>query len=255
MRIIQESLDTPIVDTVRGISYALDVLHIEHDVYQIPMDSFDKIDCDFISTLHGDKRYCVVHKANKDQICVKYSRTESKKYSLGEFLKLWTGITIVVSSNQERKTYRFTKVQDILFTMENNIFFVLLVFFMGMLGFAENMGIQECFHLLLMGIRVALSYSLLREEHGDVHMRFCNIGKVVDCKSVLHSVNEFRGIKLSDLAFCYFTYMLFMFGYYNSFYIQIPLFLALLFTVFSIWKQIKIKKFAFIVWASMSYYG
>lgn len=242
MRTIQESLDTPIADSVRGISYALGILHIEHDVYQIPMDFFDKIDCDFISMLHGDKRYCVVHRAKSDQVCVKYSRTESKKYSLKEFLKLWTGITIVVSPNQERKTYRFTKVQDALFAMKSNILLILLAFFMVMLAAVENMELQKYPHLLLMGIGVTISYSLLKEEYGDTHMRFCKIGKLVDCRTVLHAVSSFRGIKLSDLAFVYFFYMLLMAGFCNSFYIQTPLFLALIFILFSLWKQIKIKK-------------
>lgn len=242
MRTIQESLDTPIAETVRGISYALDTLNIKHDVYQIPIEYFDKIDCDFISMLHGDKRYCIVHKTNKDKVCIKYSRIESKEYSLGEFLKQWTGIAIVVSPNQERKAYRLTKVQDILFVLKSNVLLFLLLLFMGMLGLTENMGGQKCLHLLLMGIGVVISYNLLREEYGDAHLRFCKIGKVGDCKSVLRSVGCFRGIKLSDLAFGYFTYMLFMAGYCSSLYIQIPLFLALAFTIFSIWKQIKIKK-------------
>ena len=241
MKVIQESLDSPIVDTVRGISYALDCLNVKHDVYQIPLEYFDEIDSDFISMLHGDKRYSIVHRVSKNKISVRYSNTECKEYLTDDFLKLWSGIAIVVSPNQ-KKVFRFTKVLDLFFTIKSNILLITLLLFIGVLCLTENIGLQKLPHILLMGMGIMISYNLLREEYGNAHMRFCKIGKVVDCKKVLHSVKSFRGIKLSDLAFGYFTYMLLLANFCNSFYAQIPLILALLFTLFSIWKQMKIKK-------------
>ena len=58
---IRQSLDTPMGNTLRGISDALDEFHIVHEVYQLPAEYLKELECPFISVIQngqGKEKHC-----------------------------------------------------------------------------------------------------------------------------------------------------------------------------------------------------
>lgn len=70
---VHRLLDTPFGDSMRGISDALDMLHVKNEVYQLPShEYFSQLEAPFITMLEVDKNpFCVVTK--KDDSIVEYS--------------------------------------------------------------------------------------------------------------------------------------------------------------------------------------
>lgn len=242
MRIVQENLDTPIANTVRGISYALDCLHIQHDVYQIPKEYFDQIDSSFITTLNDDERYCMLKRINDGNFQISYSLFEKKSLTINEFLDKWSGLAIIATPSQN--VYQHVLLSDILYILKENL--LLITFFiMTIVCLTTASNYTNFIHSLVVYCGILFSYTLLKEEYGKGETRFCKIGKFVDCNAVLHSVKTISNIGLSDMAFGYFTYMAALCLFTNSFFSYfalLPIYLSLAFTIFSIWKQLNIKK-------------
>lgn len=60
---VRNLLNTPVGDSIRGVSDALDELHIDNEVYQLPADFLEKLNTPFIAALHSPKfPFCVVEK-------------------------------------------------------------------------------------------------------------------------------------------------------------------------------------------------
>ena len=61
---VHRLLDTPLGGSIRGISDALDMLHVKNEVYQLPSsDYFSQLESPFITMLQVDKNpFCVVTK-------------------------------------------------------------------------------------------------------------------------------------------------------------------------------------------------
>ena len=242
MRIVQENLDTPIANTVRGISYALDCLHVQHDVYQIPKEYFEQIDCSFITTLNGDERYCMVERNIGSDIQISYSLFEKKSFAKNEFLDKWSGLAIIATPSLS--IYKNVLLSDILYIIKENLL-AITFFIMAFVCLITATNYTAIIHNLLLFCGMLISYTLLKKEYGKGETRFCKIGKFVDCNAVLHSVKTISNIGLSDMAFAYFTYMAVLCIFINSFcspFALIPIYLSLAFTLFSIWKQFSIKK-------------
>lgn len=74
---IRKLLATPMGCSVRGISDALDSLHITHEVYQLPATYLSKIEAPFLALMHNG-RYCLV-KAYKKKKQSYYPTRERRK--------------------------------------------------------------------------------------------------------------------------------------------------------------------------------
>ena len=61
---IRQSLDTPMGNTLRGISDALDEFHIVHEVYQLPAEYLKELECPFISVIQNG-HFCIVKNMNE----------------------------------------------------------------------------------------------------------------------------------------------------------------------------------------------
>lgn len=61
---VRQSLDTPMGNTLRGISDALDEFHIVHEVYQLPAEYLKELECPFISVIQNG-HFCIVKNMNE----------------------------------------------------------------------------------------------------------------------------------------------------------------------------------------------
>ena len=64
---IRQSLDTPMGNTLRGISDALDEFHIVHEVYQLPAEYLKELECPFISVIQNG-HFCIVKNMNEKEV-------------------------------------------------------------------------------------------------------------------------------------------------------------------------------------------
>ena len=86
---VHRLLNTPLGDSIRSISDALDVLHVKNEVYQLPShDYFPQLEAPFITILKVDRnQFCVVTK--KDDFIVEFLNGDGKKHhtSVDKFLQ------------------------------------------------------------------------------------------------------------------------------------------------------------------------
>lgn len=243
-------LDTPVGSSIRGISDALDALHIKNEVYQLPPspDYFFQLDAPFITMLQVDKNpFCVVTKKN-DSI-VEFSNSEGKaQYTrVDTFLKQWTGAVLFGETTGETPSDSFYIWKNIgyrLFKFKAVIalFLILALGFLCILRQEYSQTLIAYLAILSFGILVSTAI-LHKEQFNDNFLkRFCHIGRAVDCNKVLHSKGaSIAGVSLGELSLLYFA-TLFLFSTLRptDFYGIASLFCAaaLCFTLYSVIYQI-----------------
>lgn len=106
---------------MRGISDALDALHIKNEVYQLPSspDYFLQLDAPFITMLQVSKNpFCVVTK--RDDFMVEYNNSEGKKRCIEIgffFLKKWTGTVLFGETTEETPSDSFHTWRNICYCL------------------------------------------------------------------------------------------------------------------------------------------
>ena len=75
---IRKLLATPMGCSVRGISDALDSLHITHEVYQLPATYLSKIEAPFLALMHNG-RYCLVKSIQEEKNNLTFRQGERRK--------------------------------------------------------------------------------------------------------------------------------------------------------------------------------
>lgn len=75
---IRKLLATPMGCSVRGISDALDSLHITHEVYQLPATYLSKIEAPFLALMHNG-RYCLVKSIQEEKTILLSDKGERRK--------------------------------------------------------------------------------------------------------------------------------------------------------------------------------
>lgn len=243
-------LDTPVGSSMRGISDALDVLHIKNEVYQLPpsADYFVQVESPFITMLQVDKNpFCVVTK--KDDSIVEFSNSEGKSHCMkvNTFLKKWTGTVLISETTEETPS-------DSLYIWKNIVHSFLkhkaliAIFLMISLGVVAALR-QEYSPILTaysstLGLGILVSAAILyKEQFNDKFLEsFCHIGKVVDCNEVLRSKGaSIAGVGLGELSLLYFvTLFLFCMLCPENFYgiASLCSVAAFCFTIYSVGYQI-----------------
>lgn len=248
---VHHLLNTPVGDSMRGISDALDALHIKNEVYQLPShEYFSQLDAPFITMLQVDKNpFCVVTK--KDNFIVEISNIEGKRRSIGmdNFLKKWTG-TVLLGETTERT------MSDSLYLWKNLYYYCLrykliiaihLILALGFLtAFQQQCSSAMMLYLATLGFGILVSVAILYKEQFNENFleQFCHIGKTVNCNKVLHSKGaRIATASLGELSLLYFS-VLFIFSVIQSQEFHPIAFIcnvvAICFTIYSIIYQILI---------------
>ena len=99
---VHRLLDNPLGNSMRGISDALDSLHINNAVYQLPTEYFDKLESPFIAvTSDNDSPFCLVEEIEEAYITITIPHYQHMRVSKQQFLQKWTG-GVLVSEVTER---------------------------------------------------------------------------------------------------------------------------------------------------------
>lgn len=245
---VHHLLNTPVGDSMRGISDALDALHIKNEVYQLPShEYFSQLDAPFITMLQVDKNpFCVVTK--KDNFIVEISNIEGKRRSIGmdNFLKKWTG-TVLLGETTERT------MSDSLYLWKNLCYYclrykliiaILSILALGFLtAFQQQCSSAMMLYLATLGFGILVSVAILYKEQFNENFleQFCHIGKTVNCNKVLHSKGaRIATASLGELSLLYFS-VLFIYSIIQSQDFHLITFIcniaAICFTIYSIVYQ------------------
>ena len=110
---VRRLLNTPLGDSIRSISDALDVLHVKNEVYQLPPhDYFPQLEAPFITILKVDRnQFCVVTK--KDDFIVEFLNGDGKKHhtSVDKFLQHWAGTVLFGEATEKTSNEHFCVIK------------------------------------------------------------------------------------------------------------------------------------------------
>lgn len=207
---VHRLLDTPVGSSMRGISDALDALHIKNEVYQLPpsADYFTQLEAPFITMLQEDTNpFRVVTK--KDDSIVEFGNSE--RIGVDIFLKRWTGCVLLGSTTSTTTSEAHCRWKNIAYYLSKYkiVAAILLAIILGMAS-AGRYNSESTFisyvGTLAFGMLVSVAI-LYKEQINDRFLeQFCHIGKAVDCNEVLHSKGaSIAGVGLGELSLLYFA--------------------------------------------------
>ncbi|WP_291530694.1 vitamin K epoxide reductase family protein [Bacteroides sp. UBA939] len=244
---VHRLLDTPLGDSMRGISDALDSLHINNAVYQLPKEYLDKLESPCIAiTNDNDSSFCLVEKIEKAHVTITIPHGQHLRVSRQQFLQKWTGGIlwgeVTEATIQEKNCWlKDTSAWVLQHKLPlAGILAVLLILF----GTSNHYSAGMILYLFTLCAGVFVSSAILYKETINSRFlhRFCHIGKVIDCNEVLHSKgSQIIGVGLGELALIYFcTLVLFaLVRPHDFFYISVICsIVALAFTIYSVIYQV-----------------
>jgi len=242
---IKRLLNTPVGNTMRGMSDTLDALHVNNNVYQLPKNYLNRLQAPFIASIQSNNSpFCLVEEIKGEQIIL----TDNKKKHLGIpwelFLQKWDGTILVAEKTNETVIDNKPIIYDFFVKLLYSLPFflpLLLAFIPFVYGTVD---ISYGLHLLFLIIGLYFSCAIISEESYNPRFleKFCKVGRIVDCNKVLHSKgSKLFGIKMGDFSFLFFATLYFYAIVYGvpslriSFILMLP---AIAFALYSVIYQI-----------------
>lgn len=197
--IIRHQLETPVGNTMRGISDALDSLNIENSVYQLPKEYLKELDYPYIMVLPNQKETFVVVTNDEERDAA---------------IPGWDGVVLAAQKTEKTPIYKYLWFRNIIESIVNHQLFLIISisYVVYFLFFKPTFFFMS--HAILSGLGLCISTQLLEKEYiGERHEKFCKIGTVIDCEKVLNSKgSKFFGVfKMSDMTFLFYTTLLLLF--------------------------------------------
>lgn len=207
---VHRLLDTPVGGSMRGISDALDALHVKNEVYQLPPspDYFAQLEAPFITMLQADNNpFRVVTK--KDDSIVEFENSE--RLGVDRFLKKWTGTVLFGEVTEETPDDAWCRWKDVgyfLWRRKAVIALILSVVLGISVAWQQNPSHAFTLYLGILAFGIFISTAILYKEQFDDKFldRFCHIGQAIDCNQVLRSKGaSIAGVGLGELSLLYFV--------------------------------------------------
>lgn len=209
---IDKLLSTPVGNTMRGVSDALDNMQIKNAVYQLPEAYFDKLEAPFIAAIHSKEMpFCVVSKLDKEGVSVIQQSGKEKRISRVAFLKTWTGAVLLAEKTEQTVDDRFYQISNLFYYIARYQCIVVggLLLCFTLLLFADRKltSLLLVYLLVLFGGMLVSALIIYKESINNAFMqRFCKVGDVIDCNHVLQSKGgQLFGFHLGELSMIYFS--------------------------------------------------
>ena len=103
--IIRHQLETPVGNTMRGISDALDSLNIENSVYQLPKEYLKELDYPYIMVLPNQKETFVV-----------VTNDEERDAAISG----WDGVVLAAQKTEKTPIYKYVWFRNIIESIINH---------------------------------------------------------------------------------------------------------------------------------------
>ena len=245
---IRQSLDTPMGNTLRGISDALDEFHIVHEVYQLPAEYLKELECPFISVIQNG-HFCIVKNMNEKEVMLISDKGKKSIVSLEFFLTIWKGTVLIIDPLQTVQQESYYRVKQIVSYLYTYRYFIILALAGMMYLFVNHAHIGETLFNLMTWVGLAVAIGIIYKESYDKDFlqRFCKIGTVVDCNGILHSKAANIGglVSLGEMALLYFSTLFLYTAIHGADYLMVWVLstaIALITTLWSVVYQVIIAK-------------
>ena len=178
-------LDSPLGNTMQGISDALNALHVNNVVYQLQPKYLEKLHGPFITQLEtSHSTFCLVEKIEPDRLIITTAEVSHMPISRKLFAHQWTGTVLFGETTSKTVCESHCLLSNIHYMCRQHriliagIISVLLVF-SSIWSRNYPTGLPLYLSALVCGILI--STIILYREMVDNHFlhRFCHIGKVI----------------------------------------------------------------------------
>ena len=146
--VIRHLLDTPVGNTMRGISDALDSLNIENDVYQLPVEYLNELEYPYLMVLPNSKDWFAVITNDSDK---------------EKALPKWQGVVLAAKRTNATPIYKYVWLRNAIDNICNSCLeptFSAIVVAFAMLLQPNLFTISHIF-LSLIGIWVSISERII----------------------------------------------------------------------------------------------
>ena len=191
--VIYRLLDTPVGTSLRGISDALDSLHIENSVYQLPEEYLKELEFPYLMVLPNRKEAFIVVTNNNERDAA---------------IPSWEGVVLTANKTDKTPKYKYVWLRNVVGRVTNNQICLATSVLLLLFVILAKPGIMTVLHTVMSGLGLWISTLLLKKENKhEENDRFCKIGQYVDCEQVLNSKgSQLLGLfRMSDLAFLFFA--------------------------------------------------
>ncbi|MCF6181075.1 vitamin K epoxide reductase family protein [Lutibacter sp.] len=202
-------LSHPYYPSINSITDLFNHFNIDNLVLKVAtnLETLSQIPDFFLAQIKEDQNnQLVVVSKNKGGVELIYNKNKSKNIDVTTFLKLWTGIILIIEKSEKAKTSKSNKINKV----KNLVTFTTLIAF-GFIFLAAKPSFFEIIHFTLSSIGVYISYLIVQHELGlnsKILDKFCSgQSKKTNCDAVLSSKGAtiFGLFKLSDVGLVYFT--------------------------------------------------
>ncbi|MBQ8712596.1 MAG: hypothetical protein IJ551_07240, partial [Prevotella sp.] len=208
--VIAKLLDTPVGQTIRGISDALDALNIRNEVYQLPRELLQELPTPFLTVLpRQTQQFYIVTQVNSQAI----EFAGHKPMGLQQFFREWDGIALTAEKTAETPIYHKVLLRNCCDWLIR--YHVLLLSLLPMLITVllfYPLDLAKVLHMAITMLGVYVSFVLLdRQYHrSSLLERFCKIGRRVNCHKVedVSGATKWGALQLCDLSFLLFSTLL-----------------------------------------------
>jgi uncharacterized membrane protein len=209
---VHRLLDTPLGNSMRDISDALDSLHVSNAAYQLPKEYLDELEAPCIVIMNdNDSPFCLIEKIEETHITLSHS--QRLRVSKQQFLQKWTGTVLVGEVTESTIQEKNCKLKDIAMWIQRHqlllagIIAILLILYSTKRNYSTGITL----YLVTLCTGLLISSAILYKETANSRFlhRFCHIGKTIDCNEVLHSKgSHIIGMGLGELSLLYFSALL-----------------------------------------------
>ncbi len=209
---VHRLLDTPLGNSMRDISDALDSLHVSNAAYQLPKEYLDELEAPCIVIMNdNDSPFCLIEKIEETHITLSHS--QRLRVSKQQFLQKWTGTVLVGEVTESTIQEKNCKLKDIAMWIQRHqlllagIIAILLILYSTKRNYSTGISL----YLVTLYTGLLISSAILYKETANSRFlhRFCHIGKTIDCNEVLHSKgSHIIGMGLGELSLLYFSALL-----------------------------------------------
>ena len=175
--------------SVRGISDALDSLHITHEVYQLPATYLSKIEAPFLALMHNG-RYCLVKSIQEEKTILLSDKGKEENLPTKQFIAAWKGVVLIIDETQTSYHEPYYQLKQILYLAKKYrcLSTIGLAGIIYLLASPRQTGRPTFQHTDMdRPCRVHPHHLQKNPTTKTSCSVFCKIGNIVDCNEILHS--------------------------------------------------------------------
>jgi predicted double-glycine peptidase/uncharacterized membrane protein len=204
----------PHFPSIRTLSDILEEMNIENRVYNIDSSQLENIETPFIAYVKvNNGEFVWVKELNAHEVILTIPNLKDKKISINQFQSIWTGIALFVDEEKliysKEKGYLF---KEFLYTIQSKKYLFFIISAIALLCLSINawkeIFVDKGLFVItnLFGILVSTTIIIKTYFDSNLLKRLCNVGKLIECNSILQSqfAKPFGWLSLGEWGLIFF---------------------------------------------------